>query len=240
MKQRIEESCGAFRQRPSPTRLPNFSTGEVVPVNRFSGAEHDSFTTDTFLTLRDPWHRIPFPVVADGVQYPGTATGGGTIAVDPAIRNGRLLTGADFDIESIRQAADGTLWFGDEFGPYLVHTDANGNLLKEEVADLMNIYDPRDVAGDGRTKTVFTFPFQTIEDLLVLDETTLLVINDNNFPFSSGREFGVADNNEFILIHTAPLIRGKDHCGAGKHEDGELDADEYDRSEDRGHGCWRD
>jgi len=24
-----------------------------------------------------------------------------------------LLTGADFDIESIRRAADGTLWFGD-------------------------------------------------------------------------------------------------------------------------------
>jgi hypothetical protein len=84
--------------------------------------------------------------------------------------------------------------------------DADGNLVKEEIADLMNIYDPRDVVGDGRTSTVFTFPFVTIEDVLVLDNNTLLVINDNNFPFSAGREFGVADNEEFILIHTAPLL----------------------------------
>jgi hypothetical protein len=351
---------------------PDFESGEVTPVNRFTGAELSSFTTESIMTLRDPWRRIPFPIVADGVSYPGTPTAGGTIPVDPAIRNGRLLTGGDFDIESVRRAADGTFWFGDEFGPYLIHTDAygqvleapiplpnfrqfpntlggtvvnplvqspsnpqladinnanipnsggfegmalnasrtklyallekaingdavrerliisefslarraytgktfsyimdsasnaigdftalsdrefliierdngqgdasdprftsparfkkifkidltqvdaSGNLIKEEVADLMNIYDPRDVAGDGRTNTVFTFPFQTIEDVLVLDNNTLLVINDNNFPFSSGREFGVADNNEFIKIHTAPLIRTKDQ-DCGKH-----------------------
>src|SRR5262249_44654738 len=89
--------------------------------------------------------------------------------------------------------------------------DAAGNFMKEEVADLMNIYDPRDVAADGRTNTVFTFPFQTIEDLFVLDNETLLVINDNNYPFSAGREFGVADNDEVIVIHTAPLTH-EDEC----------------------------
>ena len=51
----------------------------------------------------------------------------------------------------------------------LDEVDAQGNLVKEEVVDLMNVYDPRDVAEDGRTKTVFTFPFVTIEDVLVLD-----------------------------------------------------------------------
>ena len=70
--------------------------------------------------------------------------------------------------------------------------DANGTLIKEEVVDLMNIYDPRDVAANGRTNTVFTFPFTTIEDVLVLDNNRLLVIDDNNYPGSNGREFGVA------------------------------------------------
>ena len=35
-----------------------------------------------------------------------------------------MLTGADFDIESLRVAPDGTLWIGDEFGPFLLHFDA--------------------------------------------------------------------------------------------------------------------
>jgi glycerophosphoryl diester phosphodiesterase len=40
-----------------------------------------------------------------------------------------VLTGADFDIESMQRDRDGTLWFGDEFGPFLLHTSANGRLL---------------------------------------------------------------------------------------------------------------
>jgi hypothetical protein len=30
-------------------------------------------------------------------------------------------------IESLRIAADGTYWFGEEFGPFLVHTDNTGS-----------------------------------------------------------------------------------------------------------------
>ncbi|MBC8098142.1 MAG: hypothetical protein H7Y11_01750, partial [Armatimonadetes bacterium] len=48
---------------------------------------------------------------------------------------------------------------------------------------------------------IFKFPFVTIESVLPLDADTLLVVNDNNFPFSSGRRPGVAaDNTEFILL----------------------------------------
>jgi glycerophosphoryl diester phosphodiesterase len=47
---------------------------------------------------------------------------------------GRPLTGADFDIESLRVAADGSLWFGDELGPFLVHTDRQGRVLEAPVA----------------------------------------------------------------------------------------------------------
>ena len=41
----------------------------------------------------------------------------------------RLLTGGDFDIESIQRAPDGTFWIGEEFGPFVLHVDATGKLL---------------------------------------------------------------------------------------------------------------
>jgi glycerophosphoryl diester phosphodiesterase len=43
----------------------------------------------------------------------------------------RLLTGADFDIESVVQAKDGSFWVGEEFGPFLLHFDAEGTLLEK-------------------------------------------------------------------------------------------------------------
>jgi len=46
----------------------------------------------------------------------------------------RILTGADFDIESIQRAPDGTLWVGEEFGPFLLHFSAEGELLEAPYA----------------------------------------------------------------------------------------------------------
>lgn len=79
----------------------------------------------------------------------------------------------------------------------LSQTDANGFVVKEEVVDLLNIQDPNDLNGDGDTK--FTFPFVTIESVVVIDENTLLLANDNNYPFSVGRPPSI-DNNEIILL----------------------------------------
>lgn len=76
--------------------------------------------------------------------------------------------------------------------------DSSGNILKEEVVDLLNIQDPNDLNQDGSTQ--FTFPFVTIEDVLVLDNKTILVANDNNYPFSTGRSATEADNNESIVL----------------------------------------
>lgn len=61
-----------------------------------------------FIQLSDPDQKIPFPIT----------------------RGDRLLTGADFDLESVRQANDGSFWFGEEFGPFLLHTDATGRVLE--------------------------------------------------------------------------------------------------------------
>jgi hypothetical protein len=62
------------------------------------------------LSFRDPDRRVPFPIV-----HEQTAD--------------RLLTGADFDIESLARDARGDLWIGDEFGPYLLRTDRTGKVL---------------------------------------------------------------------------------------------------------------
>lgn len=64
-----------------------------------------------FLQLRDPDGKVPFAL----------------------FRPDRLLTGADFDLESVRRASDGSFWFGEEFGPFLLHTDASGTVLEAPV-----------------------------------------------------------------------------------------------------------
>jgi len=71
---------------------------------------------------------------------------------------------------------------------FLIDLDAVrdcGEVRKFELADLMNVADPHDLNGDGLP--VFTFPYVTIENVLVLDARTLLVVNDNNFPYGGGR-----------------------------------------------------
>ncbi|MEV4314109.1 esterase-like activity of phytase family protein [Actinocrispum sp. NPDC049592] len=267
---------------------PDFGSGQVDVLGGFN--------------LTDPDKLVPFPLT----------------------RPDRVLTGADFDVESMVRSADGTLWLGDEFGPYLLHfsragkllaapvplpgvrapenpegspdlpsskgfegmtlspdgrtlnallegvvagdpagglrlnefdvtkgqytgkrwiyqldspdnaigdatvvdsdrllvierdggqgdtaktkkvyladkrdRDHDGKLDKTLVADLLDLANPRHVGGFGDT---FRFPFQTIEDIVILDDHTLAVLNDNNFPFSSGRTPGKPDNNEFITV----------------------------------------
>lgn len=302
----------------------------VTPVDFRRGTPLPSFTAASYITLRDPDHKLGLPIVADADSYPGTPAG---IPVAPEIRRDRLLTGADLDPESLRKDRDGHFWFGDEFGPFFVETDASGRVLqaarplpgvfapenpfrgdtpanlgssrgfeglainragttlfgliegtvtgdtartlrihefdiararftgvsygyrldplgsnigdltavtdrqflvierndasgigavpppfkkiflvdvtqldanriarKTEVVDLMNLADPDDLNRDG--ETAFRFPFITIEDVLVIDRQTLLVINDNNYPGGGGRG-AFSDPTEVLLIHLA-------------------------------------
>jgi hypothetical protein len=276
-----------------------------------------SVAVGDFLQLRDPDQKIPFPLT----------------------RPDRLLTGADFDIESVRKVKDGTLWFGDEFGPFLLHTDSGGKVLEAPIplpgvqapenpflvgtpnlassggfegmalakngktlypmlekavtgddpqlrrinefdlaserytgriwwyrldpgsvsigdftqldehrfvvierdggqgttavvkriyvvdlrkvgddgtlqktlaVDLMNIADPAGISLPGRPGDIglgetFSFPYTTIEDVLPLDAERLLVVNDNNFPFSTGRNPALPDYDDFIVVRTGSL-----------------------------------
>jgi hypothetical protein len=288
----------------------------------------------SFIQLRDPDKKIPFPIVNDTTAD-------------------RLLTGGDFDIESFRQDRNGDFWFGDEFGPFLLHTDqtgkvleapfplpgvkspqnptlgageqpnlpasrgfegmalsTNGNtlypmlegalttdadqrrrtiyefslgskaytnqrwsyrteepahaigdltaldsnrllvierdnnqgaaaqfkrvyvvdlrqvgsdgfLIKEDLVNLLQIQDPDRISlparpGDIGLGEQFSFPFQTIESILPLSGSRLLIINDNNYPFSAGRNPGLPDDNEWIIIKLPSPIDDDDSSGKVK------------------------
>jgi hypothetical protein len=75
--------------------------------------------------------------------------------------------------------------------------DHDGALDKTLVADLLNLANPGGLGGFGDP---FRLPFVTIEDVVIPDDRTLGVLNDNNFPFSAGRTPGHADNDESIMI----------------------------------------
>jgi hypothetical protein len=66
------------------------------------------------ISLSDPDGKVPFPIVNENTPD-------------------RILTGGDLDIESVRQAPDGTFYFGEEFGPFIVHVDARGRVLDAPV-----------------------------------------------------------------------------------------------------------
>jgi hypothetical protein len=92
--------------------------------------------------------------------------------------------------------------------------DKDGTIRRIAQIDLMNIADPDGkaivkTAADRDLKGVFTFPFFTIEDVMRVDDTHILVANDNNLPFSGGREIGRAADNEFILLDVADFLAAR-------------------------------
>lgn len=76
--------------------------------------------------------------------------------------------------------------------------------------DLMDVQDPDGVARQGqRADGRFTFPFVTIENVDRVDETHIIVGNDNNYPFSVGRQLGARDDNELILLEVAEFLKAR-------------------------------
>lgn len=67
-----------------------------------------------FVQLRDPDNVLDFDIVNENTED-------------------RLLTGNDFDVESLVMGKDGSFWIGEEFGPFVLHFSADGVLLDKPV-----------------------------------------------------------------------------------------------------------
>src|SRR5687767_6035379 len=98
----------------------------VLRIHRV-GPNYGNHTVDVLggVNLTDPNNFVPFALT----------------------RPDRVLTGSDFDVESIQRAKDGTYWIGDEFGPYLLHFDRAGRLLRAPIP-LEGVRAPEHPAGN--------------------------------------------------------------------------------------------
>lgn len=94
-------------------------------------ADGDGVTTydETIFTFSDPDHLIPWPIWRDGACTSDASlpTGYSCPTAD------RQLTGWDFDPESLQVAKDGTFWVGEEFGPFLLHFNPDGELIEAPI-----------------------------------------------------------------------------------------------------------
>ena len=89
----------------------------------------------------------------------------------------------------------------------LSEANVGGPLRKIGFIDLMAIADPHKLARKPLNDGVLTFPFFTIENVDIVDDTHIVVGNDNNLPFSSSREPNKADDNELVLLEVAEFLR---------------------------------
>lgn len=94
----------------------------------------------------------------------------------------------------------------DEPGP-------GGDVAKREVADLLKLADPHAISlparpGDIGLGNPFSMPYVTIESVLpVLGGHYLAIVNDTNFG-SSGRNPGLPDDSDFIVVRVPGLKKG--------------------------------
>ena len=91
----------------------------------------------------------------------------------------------------------------------LAQADADGFVKKVGYIDLMDIDDPSKLARQGGKDGKLGFPFFTIENVDVIDADHVIVGNDNNLPFSSGRALGKSDDNEMVILKVGELLRAK-------------------------------
>jgi hypothetical protein len=65
--------------------------------------------------------------------------------------------------------------------------NVGGPVEKIGYIDLLNIKDPNGVKRQGRGDGFYDMPFNTIENVDIVDPTHIIVADDNNLPFSAGR-----------------------------------------------------
>jgi glycerophosphoryl diester phosphodiesterase len=78
--------------------------------------------------------------------------------------------------------------------------DAAGVVEKIQLIDLLDIADPHDLTRSGTGH--LRFDFETVEALVIVDDSTVGLINDNNYPLGRARleQTGAPDPTEFILV----------------------------------------
>ncbi len=177
----------------------------------FNGVEDGDSSVEVldFIQLSDPDNKVPFEI-----QNEGTSD--------------RLLTGADFDTESFVFAADGTIWIGEEFGPYLLHFDATGKLLDAPIPT-PNLFDLNTLTGEapiviGHRGASGLRPEHTLEsyalaiaqgadfiepDLVSTKDGILVARHENEISGTTD----VADRPEFADRETTKLIDGREVTG---------------------------
>ena len=90
-------------------------------------------------------------------------------------------------------------------------TDDNAGEAVRKIGyiDLMKIADPDNKKRQGGGDGFYDMPFVTIENVDVVDQTHIVVGNDNNLPFSAGRAVDKADDNEFVLLEVGEFLSAK-------------------------------
>ncbi len=90
-------------------------------------------------------------------------------------------------------------------------TDANAGKAVRKIGyiDLLKIADPDNKKRQGGGEGFYDMPFVTIENVDRVDETHIIVGNDNNLPFSAGRSLDKADDNEFVLLEVGEFLNAK-------------------------------
>jgi hypothetical protein len=91
----------------------------------------------------------------------------------------------------------------------LQERDRSGFLVKRPVLDLLRIRDPANISLPARTGDIglgnpFAMPFISTEAVWALSDTRLLLVDDNNFPFTAGRNPGRPDDSEFVIVTVPP------------------------------------
>jgi hypothetical protein len=90
-------------------------------------------------------------------------------------------------------------------------TDANVDKAVRKIGyiDLLKIADPDNKKRQGGGDGFYDMPFVTIENVDIVDDSHIIVGNDNNLPFSAGRAVDKADDNEFVILEVGDLLKAK-------------------------------
>ncbi len=88
-------------------------------------------------------------------------------------------------------------------------SDADGFVKKVAFVDLTKISNPKRLVKIGPNEALFSLPHLGPEGLAIVDPTHIVLVNDNNYPYSSGRTIGRPDDNELTLLDIQALVQAR-------------------------------